>query len=246
MIRSPLACLVIPLICIGTCPSSGQEFKVVVPNQLETTEGDGGSDPTGSYPNGFRIQTVMLASQFLSLPETHRQITGMRLRPDGSLTSPSTSTWDSFELRLSTTDVALNQSSLVFAENIGPDETIVYDGPITWSTNNTGPAGGPKDFDYVIEFQSPFVYEPSQGNLLLDIFAGGFIGDGEPFDFEVSNPVTSTVTASNVNALVATSRNNSANAFQFIFVPEPSSAVICLTGLVGLLGLQRRCRSGRS
>src|SRR5262249_31928739 len=37
------------------------------------------------------------------------------------------------------------------------------------STQNTGPVEGPKDFDIVVHFTTPFIYNPAEGNLLLDV-----------------------------------------------------------------------------
>jgi hypothetical protein len=36
------------------------------------------------------------------------------------------------------------------------------------STRNAGPAAGPRDFDIVIDLRTPFLYDPSAGNLLLE------------------------------------------------------------------------------
>ena len=46
--------------------------------------------------------------------------------------------------------------------------TTVFDGPFTISTQATGPPEGPRGFDDFIEFQTPFVYDPSRGDLIGD------------------------------------------------------------------------------
>jgi hypothetical protein len=62
-----------------------------------------------------------------------------------------------------------------FALNVGPDDIAVLpEGQLNLSSAFTGPTLGPKDFDIVISFTNPFVYNPLKGNLLLDarIFSG--------------------------------------------------------------------------
>ena len=59
---------------------------------------------------------------------------------------------------------------------VGERRSIVYArGPLALSSAFTGPTGGPKDFDIVINFTTPFLYNPFLGNLLLDVrnFGGG-------------------------------------------------------------------------
>lgn len=88
---------------------------------------------------------------------------------------------ESLQWYMSTTMRDANDTSLVFAENHGPDKTLVYDGSATMSTQATGSPGGPRDFDYTLDLQAPFFYDPSQGNLVIDfIFPSGFT----PIGFE--------------------------------------------------------------
>ena len=80
--------------------------------------------------------------------------------------SPSTNEY--VEIRLSTTSKTTDDLSSFFAENIGDDETLVYSGELIFSTDGSGPVGGPKDFDYIVEFDEPFIYDPTAGNLLYE------------------------------------------------------------------------------
>ena len=59
--------------------------------------------------------------------------------------------------------------SSTFASNVGGDDTTVYSGPLSLSSAFTGPADGPKDLDIAVKLQTPFLYDPAVGNLLLDI-----------------------------------------------------------------------------
>ncbi|MCA9167834.1 MAG: hypothetical protein KDB23_09210 [Planctomycetales bacterium] len=49
---------------------------------------------------------------------------------------------------------------------------MVYHGDWSTTTQGRGPDGGPKEFDIRMEFQQPFHYDPSHGNLLYDFRTG--------------------------------------------------------------------------
>jgi hypothetical protein len=65
----------------------------------------------------------------------------------------------SYVLSLSTTQAAVDGLSTDLSNNLGPDDTIVYSG------------GVPTLSDGVLTFvlSTPFTYDPSKGNLLLDV-----------------------------------------------------------------------------
>ena len=67
------------------------------------------------------------------------------------------------------TPVTPTTLSPTYAANFGPTQTTVYSGALPLSSAVTGPAGGPKDFDIVINLQTPFFYNPAQGNLLIEV-----------------------------------------------------------------------------
>jgi len=96
-------------------------------------------------------------------------------------TGAANATIASLNLYLSTSPNFPNSSggktliSSDFQENVGPDSTLVYSGPV--ALNSAGcafPAVCP--FDIVISFTTPFLYNPSQGALLLDFQMTGFTG----------------------------------------------------------------------
>ena len=67
--------------------------------------------------------------------------------------------------------------STTFADNVGPDNTLVYHGPVSWVSPGC-PVNGltPCDFDLLVTLQTPFYYDPSQGRLLTDFFITGLNG----------------------------------------------------------------------
>lgn len=68
---------------------------------------------------------------------------------------------------LSTTDRPVDGLSPVFAENVGADEAVVYRGPLPIFRGPSLPELG--SMDVVVNLQEPFRFDPSAGNLLLDV-----------------------------------------------------------------------------
>ena len=59
--------------------------------------------------------------------------------------------------------------SATFASNVGADVTTVLNGSVTLSSADTPGPGTTRAFDIDIPFTTPFLYNPANGNLLLDI-----------------------------------------------------------------------------
>ncbi len=73
------------------------------------------------------------------------------------------------QIHASTTNRSATGLSTTFAENLGTNNTLVFSGPLTWTTANLPGLGNTRQFDYVFPFTTPFLYDPAAGNLLLDI-----------------------------------------------------------------------------
>lgn len=224
------------LIQSGENQAIGEPITIVSPSAYADVEGDGGftdSEPDGHY------QQVLPASDFASLPAGYRKITQIAVRPDGDLDSPLTISFTNVLTRMSTTTVSPGSLSMTFAENIGVDDTVVFNGPLTGETANTGPPGGPKDFDEVVPLQTPFVYDPSAGNLLIDTI---YHGMSSPQSFDgVSNPGPEThyLTTGNPDSPTADGELGGF-VWQFTFVPEPSTLALLACGLLVLVGYAQR------
>jgi hypothetical protein len=81
-----------------------------------------------------------------------------------------TASISALQINLSTTTKAADALSPTFTQNTGTDDTIVFpSASIQFSTSVSGPADGPQAFDLVVTFATPFLYDPSKGNLLVDI-----------------------------------------------------------------------------
>ena len=213
---------------------SGQEVEIVFPMGYEDVEAPDGF-PGGDIFQQGRNQTVYRADQFLNqLPESHRTIMGFRWRPDSSASTGGSSAVDNLIIKLSTTSAEPGQLSLRFSDNAGLDEKVVFEGPHTVSTMNSGPLEGPRDFDQEFLFQTPFEYDPNQGNLLVDMawfstFASLGVDEccyqGEQYSQWIGSPGNPLSDVANVG-------DRSTTIVQFIFVPEPSSLALCSYGAV--------------
>ena len=113
-------------------------------------------------------------------------------RPDSVYGGAFTATLPNIQISLSTTPRTMAELTDVFAENVGSDETIIVNGALTLSSSFTGPAGGPMDFDIHIDLATPFNYDPSLGNLVMDVWNYKGVVDDPPlsmvFDAEWKNP----------------------------------------------------------
>jgi hypothetical protein len=242
--RSVLFSLVVSGLC---CLPALQAGTIVIPGADAGTEGDTNNgfpfDITAFSLSSQRYQQAYAASGF-SGPIL---ITGIDFRPDAFTGAAFSSTLPSIQIDLSTTSAAVDALSLTFASNVGGDDTIVYaSGPLALSSAFTGPVGGPKAFDIHIAFTTPFVYNPLNGNLLLDVrnFGGGTT---TPFDSDDASGAISRVstTTSGVGSATADFSDTQGLVTQFDFgsaVPEPSTGFLVGGALMGLLLVGRRVR----
>ena len=83
------------------------------------------------------------------------------------------------------TDNGRVQMSTTYANNVGPDDTIVYSGPaILSSPGCAGPS--PCPFDQVITLTTPFLYNPTLGSLLVDLQYTGYTATAGSLDGALS------------------------------------------------------------
>lgn len=176
----------------------------IAPGNLHNIEGDAnrGLPFNSSYfgMSSLRYQQVFAAKEFSSFTEPFL-IAQILFRPDAAMGKSFSSTLPNISINLSTTKKAPDGLSTIFANNIGSDDKVVFNGPLSFSSTFTGGATKPKNFDIAINLATPFLYNPSAGNLLLDVrnFAGGFstqFDAEDTFGDSISRVVSTQVRAS--------------------------------------------------
>lgn len=188
------AALPVAAFAVSTQPAVAETVRIV-PYGMELVEGsrEGDISDVGS----FRQQQLYLASEFEKLPTTHHTIVGLAARPDASFRQSSSASYDDITVRAAViTENALGEN---FVLNQGAGAATVFSGPLTISTAGAGPVGGPLEFDVYYPFQTPFIYDPDAGNLLVEISsASGLDGrmildvfNGEPNTYLAAFPAGS-------------------------------------------------------
>ena len=190
--------------------------SVVVPSGFANVEGNYES---GAFWAPIRLQEVYAAPHF---PPVAISISELRYRPDASQ-GPFTNTLK-LRLSLSTTAKAPGGLDMTFTNNIGPDETVVFDGETTVSSASVG--SPTKAFDVVFSLSRPFPYDPSKGNLLLDIRAysatGGYLLDASL----VESDNASRVYCGNADATVAQYAETGADILELVYTEQPPKLVV--------------------
>jgi phosphatidylinositol-3-phosphatase len=138
---------------------------LVVPNEWSTAQGDAGNLFPLFSSKPIRYQQVFDASQFSRLNPGGGLINRIAFRGHGPGV-PFTGTVAQLQVDLSTTSKTPDGLSSTFAENVGSDDTQVFSGPLSAAITFSG---DPTTFEVVVNFTTPFFYNPSKGNLLLDI-----------------------------------------------------------------------------
>jgi hypothetical protein len=190
-----------------------------------------------------RYEQVYSATQFGSGPLL---ITGLAFRPDANTGAAFSTTLSNVSIFLTTTANAPDALSPIFANNEGADKTLVHSGSLALSSADTGPAGGPKAFDIVINLTTPFLYNPASGNLLLEVqnFGGGTTTQ---FDAQITSgdPVSRVFTIDVNGASDATGNTDTLGLVtEFltaqVAVPEPSSIILFGSAALMFAAIRRR------
>lgn len=151
-------------------PNTSTQTAVVVPAANNNVEGDiDNGYPYDIFPFGLtaqRYQQVYAAGEFGA---TSGLITQIRFRPDASAGSAFSATLPNVQIALSVTSASALTLSPTYADNFGSSQTTVYSGALALSSSFTGPSDGPKDFDVIVNLQTPFFYNPANGNLLMEV-----------------------------------------------------------------------------
>jgi hypothetical protein len=229
------ACLLV-LNLVGSVCSHAAAIAIGIPYSGATGGGDSlipfGLDYLGWQSS--RYQQVYNASDFTRTMPQGGYITAIQFRADFTIQGFDAHL-PAVQIDLSTTGRGSDQLSSTFGENVGNDNlTVLPKGPLYLSVISGGSTRE-------LVLQNPFFYDPSRGNLLLDIRDFAAVGTRQAgFTPDVLNgwnnafgvDTISRVYASDVNALTGTADSFGLTTFFTVTpVPEP-----CALGLIALCG----------
>lgn len=225
------------LFLVSTGAALAQGF-LYVPNGLGNVEGNSSTvDPFTS--SSFRFQQVYASSQFPS----GGFISRIAFRIDGGSTNNVQMGFDGSSLVLSTTARGVDSLSPVFAENRGADAVTVRTAGASFGGFPPAP-GTTAAFDAIFTFQTPFFYNPAQGNLLVELAGSGgqaFFPGAMDAQFSSGDSVSWVVAQSTFASSGAPSSLGLATRFDIAAVPEPSTwALLVLGGTLALFFRPKR------
>ena len=163
------------------------------------------------------------ASQFgaLSGPSF---LTQFALRPD-TIPGPSGPRTSTLRIYASTTSRSVAEMSTTFADNLGTNNTLVFDGTLTLSTQNLPGPGDTRQFDIVYPFTTPFLYDPAAGNLLLDLQISSDNGSALQWDSVTAGDPATRLLSGAGSATAPTGNFTDSPVWQFTFA-APALATI--------------------
>jgi hypothetical protein len=230
---------------------------IVTPNALAGTEGNSAGNIAPGSGVGWQFLFEIDPSQFSALGSN--QITGLAFRPAaGSICggnpcgSFAATTLHNVSIELATSTIALGSDS-TFADYLTTNtSTVLPSSTVTVSSSYTGPTAGPKAFDIVFNFSTPYTYHPSDGDLVVDLIINSTDGIPVFIDADQSS-ATHLVQAEYFGGAAATAGlgNSNVDVLDFLTtspstgpsVPEPSSFSLIGVGILGLVRTVRRCRT---
>jgi hypothetical protein len=223
---------------------------IVAPNAFTTVLGNAPDTNDGGTGFDFRAQELIGPGQFASTGGPIL-ISGVAFRsyPGAApIYGPVLLAFNSLAVYLSTSPKLPGTMSTTYTDNIGPDQTLVFSGPLTLSSPGcAGPA--PCPFDMLIPFTTPFLYNFSSGSLLIDLRITALTEsdtgalDAVSFNFPPGGPIA---TVSGPLSDATGGFDAEGDIFQVTYtpaVPEPASLTLLLAGIVGLAAKGFRQRS---
>ena len=225
------------LLCLVLLTAGAAAADVIVGLPADT--GTGNCFPFGCAYNE-EYQQVYSHTQFGG-PITVTNLEFYNTQFNSGATAMNSGLWT---ISLSTSSADWNTLSSNFASNLGPDNTIVFSGNLSqpWAFGDT----------LHITLSTPFTYDPSKGNLLMDVVASGTTNPGGNIFFDTNGYNAG---GRNGNTFLGRVYHNSGNidsgyglvtgfSTGSTTIPEPGSFAMLGLGLAGLAAGIRRRRNG--
>ncbi|HEX6812353.1 MAG TPA: hypothetical protein VF384_12065 [Planctomycetota bacterium] len=144
------------------------QLTLVIPQVCATTEGNiSNAFPWGRGSAGLLHQAVYDSSHFTTQGVNYPiVITGLKWRANGGIALAATTYPIACSVRCSTCPVDWSAVTATLANQRGPDETLCFQGPVSFPAQAAVP--GPAPFGIDIPLQTPFPYDPSAGDLNIE------------------------------------------------------------------------------
>ena len=169
--------------------SAAAQLTVVVPDGTANASGDtSNAFPWGTTAAGWpglRLMAVYGAVNFTN--QNINQpilITGLKWRPDNNAPAYGGGQFNTGVVEMSTSATGWAGITTNYVTNHGPDRTVVYDaalnGPVVHAPTLGTAAWTPQSWCIDITLATPFLYDPSLGDLVVDVDypASSFSGTG--------------------------------------------------------------------
>lgn len=218
------------VLCLCTLPLMADSI-ITIGNPPDS--GTGNCFPMGCAYNA-EYQQVYGSSNFNTGPILIKSLELYNTQYDSGATQTPAGT---YTISLSTTQVGVNNITGDFNANKGGDNATVFTGSINqaWNFGNT----------LHITFQTPFAYDPTKGNLLLDVVGNNISLPGGSIFYDVNSTggyFSRVYCPSGVACDTGTPDigYGLVTGFDYGAVPEPGTLLMMGTGMIGVVGAVRR------
>src|SRR2546421_554804 len=161
--------------CVTTVLGQSQPGFAVhfaAPSSFSNVDGNTYSfrGPAIDTPYTIRYQQVYAASEFAYLTNFGGGwLFDIVFRGDATNGTQAGLEMPSVQVNVSTTQRGVDELRPVFSDNVGPDDTVVRSGRLSSLLIGGHDGGGPEEWVFLIGFSNIFFYNPTAGNLLLDV-----------------------------------------------------------------------------